>query len=51
MTYAQIGATPHKPCCHTAAREGCIHCAHSESVEADFRAPSSGTIKTSEASR
>ena len=42
MTASQIGAQPHKPCCHVGTREGCLHCAHAATGE---RA-GSGTIQT-----
>lgn len=43
MTYQQIGAFPHKACCHTENRPGCLHCAADVEIRAG---QSSGTIKS-----
>lgn len=49
MTYQQIGAFPHKPCCHVGERAGCLHCANDARVREDQG--KSGTIKTSDGGR
>jgi hypothetical protein len=50
MTYRQIGAEPHKACCHTEDRPGCLHCAnHLRVIERDSQVGQ--TVKTSEGER
>ena len=50
MTFTQIGATPHKACCHTQDRPGCPHCANYASVIAGG-SQGGRTVQTSTATK